>query len=277
MRLSGGWTPAQFVASCIVEEGAEVHHGVLGANGCHGNGLAATDGASHGRAHKLLAARRCWRDLSADNRWIANQFMAGVGLTHPTNVVRHAVNLIGRADRSKPVASTARQLCALWERLPRTWDQPKRLGTNLGPHVLRAPERPARLRSIRGPGITRIPGVSRHNVLDPFPGGQVVAGSNPVSPTAVQRRFWSDPRPRTPDTTQKLVCVNTSTVCGGRGGERHRGSRDQRQPRSSPGKSTCMNFTNYCAVESGSRSSFTRKRQLRRISRRKRRRPCQES
>ena len=37
--------------------------------------------------------------------------------------------------------------------------------------------------TIRDPRITRIPGVSRHNVPGPFPGGQVVAGSNPVSPT----------------------------------------------------------------------------------------------
>ena len=35
------------------------------------------------------------------------------------------------------------------------------------------------------PRITRIPRVSRYNVPDPFPGGQMVAGSNPVSPTSV--------------------------------------------------------------------------------------------
>ena len=61
--------------------------------------------------------------------------------------------------------------------------QPKSLGTNLGPHVPRAPERPACSCPIRDPRGTRIPGVGRINVPAPFPGGQVVAGSNPVSPT----------------------------------------------------------------------------------------------
>ena len=32
--------------------------------------------------------------------------------------------------------------------------------------------------------------LTRENVLPPFSGGQVVAGSNPVSPTAGQRLFW---------------------------------------------------------------------------------------
>jgi hypothetical protein len=60
-------------------------------------------------------------------------------------------------------------------------------GTNLGPHVLRAPKRPARLCTICEPRLTRISRVSRYNVLDPFPGGQVVAGSNPVSKSGALR------------------------------------------------------------------------------------------
>ncbi len=60
-------------------------------------------------------------------------------------------------------------------------------GTNSGPHVLHAPERPAHSCTICEPRLTRTPCVSRHNVLDPFAGGQVVAGSSPVSQT--KKRF----------------------------------------------------------------------------------------
>jgi hypothetical protein len=48
--------------------------------------------------------------------------------------------------------------------------QPKSLGTNLGPHVLRAPKRPARSCTISESRLTGIPRVSRLNVPGPFPG-----------------------------------------------------------------------------------------------------------
>jgi hypothetical protein len=59
------------------------------------------------------------------------------------------------------------------------------VGTVLGPHVMRDGERPARVGTPCCAKNCRWTPPTSVNALPPFPGGQVVAGSNPVSPTKV--------------------------------------------------------------------------------------------
>ena len=60
----------------------------------------------------------------------------------------------------------------------------RNFGTILGPHVMRDGERSARLCSMRA-RVGRLPSATWENGLPLFTGGQVVAGSNSVSPTRV--------------------------------------------------------------------------------------------
>ena len=73
---------------------------VLGADSRECNRLATAYRADHRRASQLLAGRRGWRDLRTDERRIAIQFMTGVGLAHPTNMVRHGITVDRRTDIS---------------------------------------------------------------------------------------------------------------------------------------------------------------------------------
>jgi hypothetical protein len=63
------------------------------------------------------------------------------------------------------------------------------VGTMWGPHALRDCERSARLCTSRTAGNRPHTRGGHGNVLPRFTGGQVVAGSNPVSPTQVRGTF----------------------------------------------------------------------------------------
>jgi hypothetical protein len=70
-------------------------------------------------------------------------------------------------------------------------------GTTLGPHVMHDGERPALLCTSCRAKSRRLTPVTRENAFTAIFWGQVVAGSNPVSPTSVMSRDIVDRCPET--------------------------------------------------------------------------------